>query len=737
MAARIASPAPTTYSRHSHYIPSSMSRTRRPSGSLYGGNASSILTSPTRDYTSTTRDYTSTTRDYTSTTRPPVGGYSTSTYGNAYRSGTSSYGGTSATRRGTTGGTTDRLRSPSVTTGTTDRLRSQFESSNNRYSGASQSTTPRASDIGSYTSTRKGSAGLARERPLPPGPGPLDEYGRRMTISESLKRTSRASEPPPTRTGPLRATHNTTSTYQASNSVTSSSPLRSYRRTNSVSDLTKAVDNLDMNSSGSLSRSRNYGSQADVNRLSSKTPDRSLFDSSSDAKDISQCAADRRTERASPTSRKHVSGQSSTDSDYSPPSTLPSLRRRSQSQDPSIARDSRQSPVSPSSPTTRAPCSPDSPATHRSSFQSNKQYSTSQSPSDVSSSRGLVGLKNLGNTCFMNSILQCLSNTRPLLEFCLQDEYKEDINRSTSNMKGALVTAYAKLQQQLWKSAGSDPSCSPTDLKSQIQKHASRFMGYNQQDAQEFLIYLLEGLHEDLNRVTVKKKNIISNDDGEEKISASEKARQTWKKYLERDNSKIVDMFVGQLRSALSCQTCGYTSNTLDPFWDISLPIKKSRSYGGSECSLTDCFDLFTTEEVLDGDEKPTCARCKERRRCVKSFSIQKFPKLLVIHLKRFDQGSYMRSKLSTLVDYPLRDLDLSQYAAETGGSPVCYSLYAVANHSGTPFSGHYTAYAKHPYSGEWHYYNDARVSKASSSSVKSSEGYVLFYELSNQHSRL
>lgn len=729
MAARIASPAPTIYSRHSHYIPSSMSRTRRPSGSLYGGNASSILTSPTRDYTSSSR--------------PPVG-YSGTTYGNSYRnSGSTSYG-TSPVRSTYTG---SRTGSTGVTTGTTDRLRSQFESStSNRYSGTSHNASPRSVDLGYTSSTRRGSAGLTRDRPLPPGPGPLDEYGRRMTINETLKRTSRASEPPPSRTGPLRATHNTTTnTYQASTLPgTSNSPLqRSHRRTNSTSDITRAIDNLDVNASTSLARSRNYGSQADVNRVSNRTPDRNAFDSNSGAQDIVTCAADRRSERASPTSRKQISNdyKSSTDSDYSPPSTkhttsttppstLPTIRRRSQSQDPSSCRDNRQSPCSPSSPTTR-----------RSTFQSSKQNSSSQSPSnthssDISSNRGLVGLKNLGNTCFMNSILQCLSNTRPLLEYCLNDEYKEDINRSTSNMKGALVTAYAKLQQQLWKSSSVDGFCSPTELKSQIQKHASRFMGYNQQDAQEFLIYLLEGLHEDLNRVTVKKKNLITNDDGEEKISASEKARQTWKKYLERDNSKVVDMFVGQLRSALSCQTCGYTSNTFDPFWDISLPIKKSRSYN-SGCSLAECFDLFTTEEILDGDEKPTCARCKERRRCIKSFSIQKFPKLLVVHLKRFDQGSYMRSKLSALVDYPLRDLDLTKYAAETGASPVCYSLYAVANHSGTPFSGHYTAYAKHPYSGEWHYYNDARVSAASSSHIKSAEGYVLFYELSNQHSRL
>jgi ubiquitin carboxyl-terminal hydrolase 2/21 len=191
---------------------------------------------------------------------------------------------------------------------------------------------------------------------------------------------------------------------------------------------------------------------------------------------------------------------------------------------------------------------------------------------------------------------------------------------------------------------------------------------------------------------------------------------------------------VGQLKSCLKCSTCGYESNTFDPIWDLSLPIKKSRSIS-NETSLYDCFDWFTQEEVMDGDEKPTCARCKQRRKCTKGFSIQKFPKVLIIHLKRFDQGSFR--KLSTVIDFPLQELDLTKYSAEKSAARVLYNLYAVSNHSGTPFSGHYTASCKHPYSGEWHHYNDSRVSQISATRTKSSEAYVLFYELASQSSRL
>lgn len=105
--------------------------------------------------------------------------------------------------------------------------------------------------------------------------------------------------------------------------------------------------------------------------------------------------------------------------------------------------------------------------------------------------------------CFMNSVIQCLSNTRPLLEYLLNEQYLADINTTTSSMKGALIKAFSQVIHELWE-VGGDHVVNTTALKSQIQRFAPRFMGYSQQDAQEFLRYLLEGLHEDVNRVTTK-----------------------------------------------------------------------------------------------------------------------------------------------------------------------------------------------------------------------------------------
>ncbi|XP_018318666.1 ubiquitin carboxyl-terminal hydrolase 24 isoform X2 [Agrilus planipennis] len=344
---------------------------------------------------------------------------------------------------------------------------------------------------------------------------------------------------------------------------------------------------------------------------------------------------------------------------------------------------------------------------------------------------GLNGLKNIGNTCFMNSVLQCLSNTRPLLEYVKNDSYLKDINTTISGMKGALIKAFAQVIKELWSEDSSDRVVNTVSLKSQIQRFAPRFMGYAQQDAQEFLRYLLEGLHEDVNCVTVKPKPIHTEID--EKLSDSEKSAESWRRYLRMDNSKIVDIFVGQLKSTLRCTHCGHCSVTFDPFWDLSLPIPQR----AGPLRLQQCLECFTREETLDGDEKPTCSKCKERRKCTKSFSIQKFPKILVIHLKRFSPTERYRGKLSLTIDFPIEGLDMQNYAADGSNGDCRYNLYAISNHSGTTYSGHYTAYCRHPYTQSWHEYNDSRVSPISSKSLVSGEAYVLFYELENQKSHL
>ncbi|KAL3043268.1 hypothetical protein OYC64_021064 [Pagothenia borchgrevinki] len=339
------------------------------------------------------------------------------------------------------------------------------------------------------------------------------------------------------------------------------------------------------------------------------------------------------------------------------------------------------------------------------------------------SPQGLVGLRNLGNTCFMNSILQCLSNTSELRDYCLRNVHRSDLNNNCTT-NAALMEEFAKLTQSLWTSVSSE-AVSPSDFRSQIQRYAPKFVGCNQQDAQEFLRFLLDGLHNEVNRVTVRSK--VSDEDFDH-LSDDEKGKRMWNMYLEREDSKVVDLFVGQLKSSVTCSSCGFRSTVFDPFWDLSIPVAQKSS---GEVTLRDCLRLFTKEDVLDGEERPTCNRCKTRRKCTKRFSIQKFPQILVLHLKRFSDSNLRTSKLSTYVNFPLKELDLREFSSDGGERPV-YNLYAVSNHSGNALGGHYTAYCKSPALGEWYNYNDCRVSPVSSSQVRSSNAYVLFYEMTS-----
>uniref|UniRef100_A0A8D1UV34 Ubiquitin carboxyl-terminal hydrolase 2 n=1 Tax=Sus scrofa TaxID=9823 RepID=A0A8D1UV34_PIG len=262
---------------------------------------------------------------------------------------------------------------------------------------------------------------------------------------------------------------------------------------------------------------------------------------------------------------------------------------------------------------------------------SSRSSSPGRDTMNSKSAQGLAGLRNLGNTCFMNSILQCLSNTRELRDYCLQRLYMRDLSHSSS-AHTALMEEFAKLIQTIWTSSPNDV-VSPSEFKTQIQRYAPRFVGYNQQDAQEFLRFLLDGLHNEVNRVTVRPK---SSPEGLDHLPDDEKGRQMWRKYLEREDSRIGDLFVGQLKSSLTCTDCGYCSTVFDPFWDLSLPIAKR---GYPEVTLMDCMRLFTKEDVLDGDEKPTCCRCRARKRCIKKFSVQRFPKILVLRILQIHQG--------------------------------------------------------------------------------------------------
>ncbi|GMR47534.1 hypothetical protein PMAYCL1PPCAC_17729 [Pristionchus mayeri] len=184
--------------------------------------------------------------------------------------------------------------------------------------------------------------------------------------------------------------------------------------------------------------------------------------------------------------------------------------------------------------------------------------------------RGVCGLSNLGNTCFMASAVQCLSNVPEITEYFLTDQYLTDLNVSNPlGTEGHLAKVYGHLMKDMW--SGRQDSIVPRNFKSVIGKFAPRFSGYAQQDSQELLAFLLDGLHEDLNRI--KEKPYVEERDPPEGMPQKEIAEEAWTNYKKRNDSIIVDKVHGQLRSTLVCPQCSKISIKFDPFCFLSVPV--------------------------------------------------------------------------------------------------------------------------------------------------------------------
>ena len=188
---------------------------------------------------------------------------------------------------------------------------------------------------------------------------------------------------------------------------------------------------------------------------------------------------------------------------------------------------------------------------------------------------GLCGLRNLGNTCFMNSALQCLSNTVLLRNYFLEGRYKEEINEKNAlGMQGNIAKQYGALLRAIW--SGENSYFVPKNFKQTLGRWAPQFEGFNQHDAHELLAFLLDGLHEDLNRISGKKP-YVEVAEGKGRPDA-EVAEEAWSGHLRRNSSVIVDLFHGQLKSTVTCPDCGHISVTFDPFMYLSLPLQQESS---------------------------------------------------------------------------------------------------------------------------------------------------------------
>ena len=196
--------------------------------------------------------------------------------------------------------------------------------------------------------------------------------------------------------------------------------------------------------------------------------------------------------------------------------------------------------------------------------------------SDAVSSRavipGVCGLNNLGNTCYMNASLQCLGHVRPFVEYFRSNAYVTDIHQDAmmGSRMAEFADGYGTLVTDSWGAQAPRSSVAPRHFKKVLGRFKEAFVGYEQQDAQEFLSTVFDGLGEDLNRV--KKKPYIEQPDSEGR-SDDIVANIWWANVQKRENSIIQALFTGQFKSLVRCQACLSESSRFEPFSFVQLPL--------------------------------------------------------------------------------------------------------------------------------------------------------------------
>jgi len=347
---------------------------------------------------------------------------------------------------------------------------------------------------------------------------------------------------------------------------------------------------------------------------------------------------------------------------------------------------------------------------------------------------GTVGLRNLGNTCYMNSILQCLNATSLLTRFFRDGRFRNDINTdNTLGTKGRLANEYYKFLYTVWNEH--QPVISPTNIKDVVSNFNTEFKGTEQHDSQEFLSCILDGLHEDLNVARRKSKPEIESIRKRHDQETRKEEREdlpldvlqdnAWKRYLDFNYSIIVTTFQGQYMSTLKCLECKKSSSTFNSLMYLSVPIPENAT------SLYNCLDKYIEIEYLRGNDAWSCPRCKKKVNASKQLILSRLPRVMLIHLKRFYFQGPFKDKITKLISFPLKNLDLSKYTHpfRINENKYKYNLFAISNHYGTLSGGHYTAYIKDKISNNWVSFDDSRISDISESKLITNAAYILFYE--------
>jgi ubiquitin carboxyl-terminal hydrolase 8 len=350
------------------------------------------------------------------------------------------------------------------------------------------------------------------------------------------------------------------------------------------------------------------------------------------------------------------------------------------------------------------------------------------------------GIYNMGKTCYINSILQCLFNVYELSDYLIQEKYKKDIKEHVLKEEDLnLLKKYKFYNKNYWSNESLN-SLNIVHLIKAINNTSSEKLQYmlnEEEDAYMFLINTINKLHNIL-KYKIKLRLNIKNNGEDKNITNLEKYINFFKENENNNYSEILKLFYGTYLLTYECVKCKNRTKGFEIFNSISIDSKIDNSCKNSVIELSDILKNYFKEEEIEKE----CEKCKERK-TLKKTTIFYLPNNIIIHLKRtlYIQGEENKtSKNTNLINYPINNLDLTKLLEkEVSSNNYIYDLYSICNHIGeNDYNGHYTSLIR-SLNNEWVYYNDENVINLTERSkltetqllntIVSKDAYILFYK--------
>ena len=346
--------------------------------------------------------------------------------------------------------------------------------------------------------------------------------------------------------------------------------------------------------------------------------------------------------------------------------------------------------------------------------------------------KGISGLANLGDTCFINALLQIISHTYELNELLDSDGYKSKLNKC---VESELLSSWDELRLLMWSE---NCTISPGGFIHAIRKISkikknNMFSTISQNDMPEFLTFLFDIFH------TALKRKVTMTIDGNPKNKRDKMAKMCYemmqKEYTE-NYSEILNMFYGIHVSTLTSVGVAksndeYLSIRPEPFMVISLPIPSEAPLKQDHISLMDCFDLNCESELMEGENAWFNESLGKKQNVYKRLVYWSLPEIMVIDIKRFEYNYKTDSfvKNQSNIKIPIENVSFSKYVEGYNKDSYVYDLYGICNHHGDENFGHYTSTIKTADS-RWFNFNDSTVKEIQikGSEIIGNTPYCLFY---------